>query len=65
MNKVILLRFARGLGAVLLAGLAAYIVSDDVLSVVPDQYDFVVVSIVAPALLALDKLIRDGGDANA
>jgi hypothetical protein len=65
MNKVILLRAVRGLAAVALGFLAAFIVSPDVLNLIPDAYDNLVVLIVAPALLAIDKLLRDGGDANA
>lgn len=65
MNKVILLRFVRALVAVVLGFLAAWVVSDDALSIIPDQFDALVVAIVAPALLAIEKLVRDGGDANA
>lgn len=65
MNSIILKRFARGLGAVVLSFLAVWVVGDDALGLVPDQYDPLVVAIVAPALLALEKFLRDGGDAAA
>lgn len=63
MNSIILKRFLRGLGAVVLGFLAAFLVSDDVLGLVPDEYDSLVLLVVAPALLALEKFLRDGGDA--
>lgn len=63
MNSIILKRFLRGLGAVLLGFLAAFVVSDDALGLIPDQYDMLVVVVIAPALLALEKFLRDGGDA--
>jgi hypothetical protein len=63
MNKVILLRAARALAAVIVGFAAAWVVGDDALSLVPDQFDNLVVIIVAPALLALEKYLRDGGDA--
>lgn len=65
MNKVILMRFLRGLGAVLLGFLAAWVVGPDALAVIPSAYQPIVLTVVAPALLALEKLLRDGGDANA
>lgn len=64
-RKVILKRALRGLGAVVLGFAAAWVVSDDALALVPDAYDMLVVAIVAPTLLALEKWIRDGGDAGA
>lgn len=64
-KKVILLRGLRSLGAVVLGFLAAWVVGPDALELVPDAYDNYVVVIVAPVLLALEKLIRDGGDAQA
>lgn len=65
MNKTIALRFARGLGAVVLGFLASFIVGDDVLGLVPDTYDPLVIGVVAPALLALEKFLRDGGAGDA
>ena len=65
LNGVVLKRFLRGLGAVVLAFLAAWVVSDDALGLVPDQYDALVIAIVAPSLLALEKWLRDGGDATS
>ena len=65
MNAIILKRFLRGLGAVVLGFLAAFVVSEDVLGLVPDEYDTLVVAVFAPALLALEKFLRDGGDAGS
>ena len=65
MNKVILMRFLRGLAAVVVAFLAAFAVSEGFLDIVPDAYDNLVVIFLAPALLALEKFLRDGGDAQS
>lgn len=65
LNKVILLRFARGVAAVAVASAAAFVLSSDFLDMVPDSADFIVVMVVAPALLALEKFLRDGGDMSA
>lgn len=65
MNSVILKRAARSLAAVVIGFAASWLIGPDALSLIPDQYDYLVVAIVAPALLALEKYIRDGGDANA
>lgn len=62
-TRVILMRFARGVAAMGVAAAAAFVVGDDFLSIVPDDYDWMVVGIGAPALLAVDKWLRDGGDA--
>lgn len=64
-TKTILLRAVRGLGAVLLSFLAAWLVSPDALALIPASYEALVVAVVAPALLALEKLLRDGGDPNS
>ncbi len=60
-QKTIFLRFARGLAALVVASVAAFIVGDDFLGLVPDAYDQLVVLFLAPALLALEKFLRDGG----
>lgn len=65
MNKVIALRFLRALGAMVLGFLATWLVGPDALSLVPDTYQPLIIIIVAPALLALEKFLRDGGDAAA
>ncbi len=65
MNKVIVMRFLRGLGAVLLAFLAAWLVGPDAADLIPEDLQVLLVTVVAPALLALEKLLRDGGDAEA
>lgn len=65
MNKVILLRAARSLGAVLVGSAAAWVVGPEALALIPAGYQFLVVGALAPALLALEKYIRDGGDASA
>jgi hypothetical protein len=62
-TRVVLMRFLRGLGALLVASAAAFIVGPEFLGIVPDQFDFLVVMVGAPALLALEKFLRDGGDA--
>jgi len=64
-TKTVLMRFVRGAAAVAVASVAAFVISSDFLSIVPDAYDFVVVMVVAPVLLAAEKYIRDGGDAAA
>ena len=65
MNKVIFLRFARALGAVLVGFLATWVVGDDALSLVPDNFEPLFLAVVVPLLLAAEKYLRDGGDANA
>lgn len=64
-RRVILLRFARSIGAVIVAASAAWVVGPEALELVPDRFDELVVLIGAPALLALEKYLRDGGDAEA
>lgn len=64
-TKVILLRFVRSTAAVAVAGAAAWVAGPEALSIVPDRFDFLVVGVGAPALLAVEKWLRDGGDANA
>lgn len=64
-TKVVLLRFVRGVAAVAVASAATFVVGDEFLGIVPDAYDFLVVGIGAPALLALEKFIRDGGAGDA
>lgn len=60
-QKTIFLRFARSLAALVVASVAAFAVGEDFLSIVPDDYDQFVVLFLAPALLALEKFLRDGG----
>lgn len=62
-GKVVLLRFLRGLAAVALASVAAFITGPEFLGLVPDEYDSLIVVFLAPTLLALEKYLRDGGDA--
>ena len=64
-RKTILLRFLRSLAALIVASTAAWVVGPDALSLVPAGYQFIVTGVLAPALLALEKWIRDGGDANS
>lgn len=64
-SKTIVLRFARATAAVAIASVAAFVVTSDFLSIVPDSYDFLIVGVVAPAILAAEKWLRDGGDAVA
>lgn len=64
-RKVILLRALRGAAAVAVASLAAWATGPEALSLIPAGYQFLVVGAVAPALLALEKWLRDGGDADA
>jgi hypothetical protein len=65
MNKVILLRFARALAAVVIGFAATWIVSEDALSVIPDSYEPIFLAVVVPLLIAAEKFFRDGGDASA
>lgn len=62
-TKTVLLRFARTLAAIGVGALATWVVSPDVLSIVPAQYDWIVFSVVSPGLVALDKWLRFGSDA--
>ena len=64
-TTVILLRFARAAGAMVLASAAVFVAGPEFLGIVPDDYDWVVIGFVAPALLALEKFLRDGGDAQS
>lgn len=64
-TKTILLRFARSLAAVVVGTTAAWVIGPDALSLIPAGYQFIVVGVVSPALLALEKFLRDGGDANS
>lgn len=61
-TKIVLKRFARSTAALFVGTAAAWAVGPDALSVVPDQYDNMLVLIVGPALLALDKWLRFGSD---
>jgi hypothetical protein len=63
-SKVIVFRFLRGVAALVVASAAAFIVGPEFLGIVPDSYDFLVIGIGAPAFLALEKFLRDGGDAS-
>ena len=63
MNKVILLRFVRALAAVVVGFLATWVVGPDALALVPDSYEAVFLAVVVPLLLAVEKYLRDGGDA--
>lgn len=65
LNKVIALRFLRGLGAVLVAFVVAWLAGPDAIALIPSAYYAVVVAAVTPVLLALEKYLRDGGDAEA
>lgn len=60
--KTVLLRFVRGVGGVAVAFSASYVVSEDVLGLVPDQYDWLFIGVLAPALIALEKYLRYGSD---
>lgn len=60
--RVIAMRFVRGVAAFAVASAATIIVGGEFLEIVPDQYDWTVIGIVAPALLAIEKWLRDGGD---
>lgn len=62
-TRVVLMRFVRGVAAVVVASTAAWVVGPEALELVPDPYDWVVVGVGAPALLAVEKWLRDGGDA--
>lgn len=64
-TKTILLRFARGLGAIVAASVAAFVIGPEFLAIIPDEYDNYVVIFLAPLILAVEKFLRDGGDATA
>ena len=64
-SKIILFRFLRGVAALVVASAAAFVVGPEFLGIVPDDFDFAVVLIGGPALLALEKFLRDGGDAQS
>jgi len=61
-QKVVLMRFARTLGAVLVASLAAYLVGPDAADVVPKEWLPFVVAVVAPTLTAAEKALRTPSD---
>lgn len=61
-KKTIIARALRAAAAVAVASLAAWVVGPEALSLIPAGYQFLVVGAVAPALLALEKYLRDGGD---
>lgn len=64
-TKVIVMRFVRASVATFIAGAAVFVAGPEFLGIVPDDYDWAVVGIVAPLLLALEKYLRDGGDARS
>lgn len=64
-RRVILLRFVRSAAAVAVSAVGAWLVGPEGLALIPDQFDEIVVLVGAPALLALEKYLRDGGDAEA
>lgn len=59
-TKTVLLRFARSLAALVIAGVATWVVSPEVLGIVPDDYEWVVFLLLAPALQAANKWLRYG-----
>jgi hypothetical protein len=61
-TKTVLLRFARTLGALGVAALITWVSSPDVLSIVPSGYQWVVLAVVTPALVAAEKWLRYGAD---
>lgn len=61
-TKAVGLRFARVLAATVVALVAAWVVSPEVLNLVPESYRFIVVSIIAPLLVSLDKYLRVAPD---
>ena len=61
-TKTLLVRFARGAGAVLVAYAIGKISGPDFLDLVPDPYDVGVTGILVPALLSLEKWLRYGED---
>jgi len=61
-TKTVLLRFVRGVAAVAIAAAATWVVSPEVLDIVPTQYQWLVFTFLAPGLLALNKWLRYGSD---
>lgn len=61
-TKTVLLRFARSLAAIAIAAAATWVVSPDVLDLVPASYQWVVFVVLAPGLQALNKWLRYGED---
>jgi hypothetical protein len=59
-TKTVVLRFVRSLAALVIAGVATWVVSPDVLGIVPDDYEWVVFLVLAPGLQALNKWLRYG-----
>lgn len=62
--RVIAMRFVRGVAAFAAASAAAYVIEPAVIDAVPAEARWAVIGIVAPALLAIEKWLRDGGDAD-
>jgi hypothetical protein len=57
-SKTVLIHGAKALGAIVVGFVASWVVSPDVLAIVPNPYDVLVTAVVAPGLLALDKALR-------
>ena len=61
-RKVIILRFARSLGAMAVAALAAWVAGPDAAELVGEQVQALIVAFGVPALVSLDKILRYGSD---
>lgn len=56
-TKLVLKRFAKGLAAAVLAVLATWVASPDVLNLVPTSYQWIITAAVVPGLLAIEKYL--------
>ena len=61
-NKTILMRFARSLGAIVIAATTAFIAGPEGADLVGDQAQTIIVAVGTPLLVAADKWLRYGGD---
>jgi hypothetical protein len=57
-SKLVLIRGLKALGAVVIAGLATWVASPDVLNLVPTSYQFFITAVGVPALLAAEKYLK-------
>jgi hypothetical protein len=63
-TKTVVLRFVRSMAALVIAAAATWVLSPDALNVIPDDYEWVVFLLLAPALQALNKWLRYGDDSD-
>lgn len=61
-RKTVLMRGLRSLAAVVVAGIAGWLVGPEAVDVVGAQTQGILVAVLVPALLMLDKYLRYGAD---